>query len=130
MVSREQRIEFYNLDSGDDSKQIPNTRACLLTLPALENKYQVVASQGPQMSEMVTLWKTLVLDQGATLIVNLCSRVGERWSECDQYWPTEQTGPIVSECEKVSVSLLSFEEVCSTFTISKLRVDYMGLEFK
>ena len=36
----------------------------------------------------------------------------------------------MSECEKVSVSLLSFEEVCSTFTISKLRVDYMGLEFK
>ena len=80
------------------------------------------------MDELVDLWKTLVLDQGVTLIVNLCRRVRvDNWyAECDQYWPTEQTGPIVSECGKISVSLLRVEEVCSTLTISKLSVNYLG----
>ena len=62
MVTAEQENWFNNLSRGDDSTQIPNTRACLLTLPALNKKYQVVASQGPLMSSLVTFWKTLVLD--------------------------------------------------------------------
>ena len=52
------------------------------------------------------------------------------WSECDQYWPTEQTGAIVSECGKVSVSLLKFTQVSAKFTINRLSVSLMGQKSK
>ena len=71
--------QFYDLDSGEDTTEIGSTEGCLLTLPlqtSVNKQRKLIACGGPRMETLGSFWRDLVLKQGATLIVNLCGRVG------------------------------------------------------
>ena len=57
------------------------------------------------------------------MVVNLCSDVGNTnnwYAECSQYWPISTEQPI--EDEKIKVTLLEVNNVCSTLDLYKLCV--------
>ena len=72
---------------------------------------------------MNSFWKDLVLGQQATMVVNLCSNVGDNnhwYSECSQYWPISTEQPI--EDQNIKVTLQEVNQVCSTLILYKLCV--------
>ena len=68
---------FYKIPHGGTSGKIEGTKGSLLNLPGLNDHYKLIACDGPSRNNEYNFWKGFVLGHQATLVVNLCSEVGD-----------------------------------------------------
>ena len=120
--------EFYNWSNGTDGARCVGDDAHLLELPGLgDAKHKLIACPGPKKPDKCyAFWNDLVTKQGASLIINLCSKVGnEERKECMQYWPREKEDgqlEFIDSGSKMIVMVHQKEQVTETLKIYDLIV--------
>ena len=118
---------FYRLSHGQNTAKIEGQSGSLVTLPSTGVK--VIACSAPDSEQkVVSFWRDLVLQQGVKLVCCLVDEVGDYWSGCAQYWPTEdgyQT-ELSDASNRIRVRFVSKTALVSTLIQYKLQVQKLS----